>query len=123
MHPSGSSTRSQLVPSLDEVSEALHHNAVERRELQALKRLALARLRARPTANDTPRAPPRTWRAPMRKADRDDGTVAQPNVFGRRIAEWARLLNVSPGSIYRWIHEQGLRHVRGWRLVRHRPRS
>jgi len=49
MNPPEAATRSQLVPSLDEVAEALHHNAVERRELQALKRLALARLRTRRT--------------------------------------------------------------------------
>jgi hypothetical protein len=33
-----------LVPTLNEVAEALHRNAVERRELQVLKRLVLARL-------------------------------------------------------------------------------
>ena len=33
-----------LIPSLDDVAEALHRNAVERRELQVLKRLVLARL-------------------------------------------------------------------------------
>jgi hypothetical protein len=34
-----------LVPPLDAVSEALHRNACERRELQTLKRLAIAHLR------------------------------------------------------------------------------
>ena len=33
-----------LIPSLNDVAEALHRNTVERRELQTLKRLVLARL-------------------------------------------------------------------------------
>ena len=44
-----------------------------------------------------------------RDVDRDDGTVARPSVFGRRVAEWRRLLGVSPGTFYRWIHKHGLR--------------
>ena len=33
-----------LIPTLSDVAEALHRNTVERRELQTLKRLVLARL-------------------------------------------------------------------------------
>jgi hypothetical protein len=49
-----------LVPSLDEVAEALHRNACERRELNALKRLALARLKGPvpgPPVSDQPERP------------------------------------------------------------------